>query len=457
MVDNHSGAVKVMASGLPFDFNQFDLAIQGRRNPGSAAKVFGLVAALENGITLGHQFAATSPIRIECQFICSPDGTNIWTVRGGSSSAMLTLDAATAASTNVVYAQVSNLVGPDKVVDAARRMGITEADLEPVLSIVLGSSAVSTLEMASAYSNFATNGVHADDYIIERILDHTGNVIYQHSPELTITGEPAVFAAARRPLERVPISGTGTRACFPRVGNACRPVHPQGGKTGTHQNYYDAWYVGFTPQYSTAVWVGYESEQIPLANVVINGERISQVFGGTVPAPIWRDFMTVVMEGLPVNQFPPDPPNIGDYLTPPETTVPVLVGLTVDRARMALINAFLNSEIVEVPSLDPAGMVVRQSLSPGTVVPQGTAVTLYVSNGQVPTAALPDLIGLTLAEARAQIEQFELTTGVRINLITRNQPVSNPDHIGRVIATNPPAGYVINQSASIEVIIGSAD
>ena len=166
--------------------------------------------------------------------------------------------------------------------------------------------------------------------------------------------------------------------------------------------------------------------------------------------------MTVVMEGLPVNQFPPDPPNIGDYLTPPETTVPVLVGLTVDRARMALINAFLNTEIVEVPSLDPAGMVVRQSLSPGTVVPQGTAVTLYVSNGQVPTAALPDLIGLTLAEARAQIEQFELTTGVRINLITRNEPVSNPDHIGRVIATNPPAGYVINQSASIEVIIGSA-
>lgn len=445
MVDNHTGAVKVMASGLPFDFNQFDLAIQGRRNTGSAAKPFGLVAALENGYTLGHQFAATSPIRIECQFICAPDGTNIWTVRGGSSRPMLSLDAATVASTNVVFAQISNLVGPEKVVDSARRMGVTEANLEPVLSIVLGSSSISTLEMASAFSTFATNGVHANDYIVARILDSTGSVIYQHQPTITQAGDPGVFAAARRSLLKVPTEGTGTRARIDR---------PAGGKTGTHQNYFDAWYVGFTPEYSTAVWVGYESEQIAMANVVINGVRYSQIFGGTVPAPIWADFMSTVMDGLPVTNFPADPANISDYLIPPETTVPVLVGRTERDARMALQNAFLTPQVILVPSLDAAGMVVRQSLAPGAVVPQGTQVTIYVSNGQVPTAALPNLIGLTLAEARAQISLFELETGVRINLVQQNEAVSNPDHIGRVIATNPPAGTQINQSASVIVVIG---
>lgn len=445
MVDNHTGAVKVMASGLPFDFNQFDLAVQGRRNPGSAAKPFGLVAALENGYTLGHQFASTSPIRIECEFICSPDGTNIWTVRGGSSRPMMSLDSATVASTNVVYAQIANLVGPDRVVDAARRMGVTEAVLDPVLSIVLGSSAVSTLEMASAYSNFATNGLHADDYIVDRILDHTGQVIYQHSPTVTQAGDPAVFAAARRSLLKVPTEGTGTRARIDR---------PSGGKTGTHQNYFDAWYVGFTPEYSTAVWVGYESEQIALANVVINGTRYSQVFGGSVPAPIWSDFMLAVMNGLPVGDFPVDPANIRDYLIPPETTVPVLVGRMQADAIIALQEAFLSHEIVEVPSLDAAGMVVRQSLDPGAVVPQGTQVTIYVSNGQVPTGALPNLVGMTLAEARAEIATFEMETGVRINLIAQNQEVSNPDHIGRVISSNPPPGTAINQSASVVVLIG---
>jgi penicillin-binding protein 1A len=447
MVDNHTGAVKVMASGLPFDFNQFDLAIQGRRNTGSAAKVFGLVAALESGYTLGHQFRASSPIQIQCEFICSPDGTNIWTVRGGSSSSMLSLDAATYASTNVVYAQISNLVGPDKVVETARKMGITEAPLAPVLSIVLGSSSVSTLEMASAYSNFATNGLHADDYVIDRILDHTGSVIYQHQLTAEQIGDPAVYAAARRPLEKVPTVGTGTRANIGR---------PAGGKTGTHQSYFDAWYVGFTPEYSTAVWVGYESEQIALANVVINGQRYSQVFGGSVPAPIWADFMRVVMDGIPINPFPDDPPNISEYLIPPQTTVPVAVGLQRPDAETLVTSFFLSPVFVEVPSLDPAGMVVRQSLAPGTTVPQGTVLTLYVSNGQTPSANLPSLVGLTLAEARLLIDEFELATGVRILLLPQEVDVTNPDHIGRVVATNPPAGTQISQSATVLVLIGVA-
>ncbi len=447
MVDNTSGAVKVMASGLPFEFNQFDLAIQGRRNTGSAAKPFGLVAALENGFTMGHYFSATSPMDIQCPNICGPDGSHTWRVRGGSSGGAVSLDTATYASTNVVFAQLSLAVGPEKIVDTARRMGITEADLEPVPSIVLGSSSVSTLEMASAYSNFATNGVHADDYVIARIIDHNGNVLYEHQPEVTQVADPAIFAAARKALEKVPTIGTGTRADIGR---------PAGGKTGTHQSYLDAWYVGFTPEYSTAVWVGFEAEQIPLRNVLINGTRYSQVFGGTVPAPIWSDFMSRVMEGLPESQFPEDPPNIRDYEVPPPAIVPVVVGLDQGEAERALAAAGLRASVVTIPSLDKAGTVIRQSVQPGAEIRQGSAVVIHVSTGETPTATIPNFIGMTFDEAVALVQELENATGVKISLFQETVPVEDGAFVGRIVSSTPPPGTTITASGTVTVYVGRA-
>ncbi len=446
MVDNHTGAVRVMASGLPFDFNQFDLAIQGRRNPGSSFKPMGLVAALENGFTMGHHFSGQSPIRIQCPFVCSPDGTNVWTVHNaGSSQGVISLDAATYGSVNAIYAQLSLAVGPEKIVEMSRRMGITEAQLDPVLSIVLGSSAVSTLEMASAFSNFATNGLHADDYIVSKIVDHTGRVIYEHRPDMTQVADPAIFAAARKSLEKVPAIGTGPRANIGR---------PQGGKTGTHQSYLDAWYVGFTPEYSTAVWVGYEAEQIPLTNVTINDQTYSRVFGGSVPAPIWAEFMTMVMDGLPISQFPEDPPNIREYQVPPQTTVPVVVGLSLEDAETVLRAAFLNFEMLEVASLDPEGTVVGQLPDPGTTVTQGSVVTIYVSTGQTPVGDLPNLIGMTFEEALTAIKVFELATGVRVNLFQQKVDVTDPAQVDRIVSTNPGPGTELTESATVTVFIG---
>jgi penicillin-binding protein 1A len=457
MVDNHTGEVKVMASGLPFEFSQFDLAIQGRRNPGSSFKPFGLVTILEQGYTMGHYWSGESPIEIQCDFPCSPNGSNIWTVRNaGASKGVMTLEAATYGSVNAIYAQVSEAAGPENIVDMARRMGVTEAALNPVLSIVLGSSAVSTLEMASAYSNFATNGLHVNDYIISKIVDHNGTVVYEHEAEPIQVADAAIFAAARRALVQVPRIGTAARALggFPyrsfEDGSA-----RIGGKTGTHQSYLDAWYVGFTPEYATAVWVGYEAEQLPLVNVVANGQTYSRVFGSSIPAPIWGEFMTVVMEDLPETRFPGEPDNISKYLIPPPTKVPVVVGLYEEEAgKLLRIEARLNVTVVEVASLEPIGIVVNQSHEPGSTVKQGTFVTIFVSTGEIPIAPLPDLLGQTVEEALETVRVFELNSGVKLSLFQEKVEVTDPNQVDKIVSTNPPPGTEITESASIVLFVG---
>jgi membrane peptidoglycan carboxypeptidase len=450
MVDNHTGAVKVMASGLPFEFSQFDLAVQGRRNPGSSFKPFALVAALEQGYTLGHSWSGASPIKIECEFVCSPDGTNIWTVtNAGASLGVITLEQATYNSVNAVYAQVSNEVGPPAIVDVARRMGITDASLNPVLSIVLGTSEVSTLEMANAYSNFATNGLHADDYLIAKIVDADGNVVYEAEEEKVQVADPAIFAAARRALSKVPTSsGTAPRANIGRL---------QGGKTGTHQSYLDAWYVGFTPEYSTAVWVGYESKQVPLTNVVINGQSYSRVFGGSVPAPIWAEFMSYVLEGFPEVPFPDEPANIEEYLIPPHTTVPSVVGLERAEAVSKLKAAKLNVTVTEVPSLEPAGQVVAQSRAPGSSVPEGSGVGISVSNGVIPTGQMPSFVGMTVDEALEAARVFEETTGVKLSVFNETAFTTDPNLVGRVISQTPAAGANLTGQGMVTIFIGELD
>ncbi|HSK06191.1 MAG TPA: transglycosylase domain-containing protein [Acidimicrobiia bacterium] len=446
MVDNWTGAVKVMASGLPFEFSQFDLAVQGRRNPGSSFKPFALVAALENGFTMGHTWSGKSPVKIECPFPCAPNGSNIWTVsNAGASYGVIDLTQATYGSVNAVYAQLSLEVGPEKIVDVAKRMGVDESALDPVLSIVLGSSAVSTREMANAFSNFATNGVHADDYVIAKIVDSAGETIYEHQVETTQVADPAIFAAAHRALSVVPVSGTAPRA---NIGI------PQGGKTGTHQSYLDAWYVGYTPEYSTAVWVGYEAQQVPLENVVINGQPYDRVFGGSVPAPIWAEFMSYVHQNLPVTDFPPEPANIGKYLVPPPTTVPNVVGLPEDAAVAKLREAKLNASVENIPSLQPAGIVVRQSVGGGATVRQGSFVTIYVSTGELPVGPLPNLTGLTMEEAVEIMRAFELDTGVRANLTEQQIGTTNQALVGRIVQTDPPPASPVQGEVNVVVFIG---
>lgn len=444
-VDNHTGAVIVMASGLPFDQSQFDLAVQGKRNPGSSMKPITLVAALESGITLGSFYSAASPIDIPCDSPCSSLG-NIWRVsNAGGGGGVITLNQATSSSVNTVYAQVSAQIGPPKIVEVAHRMGI-ESELRPTLSLTLGTSEVSPLEMASAFSNFATNGLHAERYLIADISDRSGRSVYSHRIDPRPVGNAAIFAAARDPLTRVPTSaGTAPKA---NIGI------PQGGKTGTHQDYRDAWFVGFTPNYSTAVWVGYEADQIPLRNLSIRGERIDRIFGGTVPAPIWAQFMTVLTEGKDPGVFPEGPDGTESFFVTPTTTVPSMVGLDVGEARKLATQARVLLNVVEIGSLEVAGFVLTQSAAPQSVISQGSPVTIQVSTGLPPIGVLPGVLGRPYEEARAILEQFELDTRVDIQIARQEAPTPDANLRGRVIAMNPPPLTQVGSGIVVTLVVG---
>ena len=427
-VDNYTGAVKVMASGLPFEFVQFDLALQGRRNPGSSMKPFALLGALERNISLGVAFPAPPVVEIQCPTVCVED-SDIWTVRnvGTRDYGVLTLADATSSSINTVYAQLSEMIGPAKVAEVAHRLGV-QSELPEVLSIVLGTGAVSPLEMASAYSNFATNGVWAAPHIITRVISSDARILYEHEVEYESNGDPAAFAAARIPLERVPTpQGTASRASIGR---------PQGGKTGTHQGFRDAWYVGFVPTHTTAVWVGYEHNQIPLENVVIGGETHRRVYGGSVPAPIWAEFMEGMLQDVPVTGFPPDPPGLDRYRLRPTSSVPAVVGLGLELAQAALVGARLNWEIVDVDSPAAAGEVLSQFPPPATTALHADPVTLEVSTGTAPSAPLPDWTGLSIAEVFDDTRRLEQEIGLLIVLDVVYAP--HPDlEADRVISTDP--------------------
>jgi penicillin-binding protein 1A len=191
---------------------------------------------------------------------------------------------------NTIFAQLVTAVGPDNVVDVAGRMGI-KSELQPVCSITLGTQAVSPLDMANSYATLAARGIKHSPFTVAAVKstdDHINDVYKPKAGERAIKKNDADLVTFA--LQAVVDHGTGTAA---QIG---RPV---AGKTGTAQKFVDAWFCGYTPQLATCVWVGYPKGEIPLENV----EGYSSVFGGSIPANIWHDFMSQAMSGLPVVGF----------------------------------------------------------------------------------------------------------------------------------------------------------
>jgi membrane peptidoglycan carboxypeptidase len=421
-VDNADGAIRTMLSGRNYQRDQLDLATATRQT-GSAFKPFTLVAAFEEGIPPGQVYSATSPF-------CSPAWTsqdhcvnNAEPGKGGYES----LTAATAYSTNVVFAQLALDVGPSNIAQVAHDMGIT-SDLSVVPSITLGTSDVSPLEMASAYQTLANRGRHCQPFAVSRVEDVEG-VLYRHKAECHQVINPQIAAQVTSMLQGV-VSLPGATGTAAAIG---RPV---AGKTGTTQEYSNAWFVGYTPQVSTAVWVGFPGDPDPLDRYFG-----TSVFGGSIAAPIWRTYMTQVMAGMPVQGFPSPPP--------PETgKVPDVGGRQVGAAQTILAEASFSSRIERVHSTRPEGRVVGQDPAGGATAQLGTLVTLRVSSGKAPTMVVPALEGKGESAARTVLQDMGFVVHVT------EKKVSDPKLDGVVLATVPKAGTKVARGSTVTMIVG---
>lgn len=289
-LDPTNGEVRAIVGGPGFDQVQFNLATQGARQPGSAYKAVTLAAALEDGYSPNDEVDGSSPCTVE-----NP-GSEPWkTKNAGSSRGVISLRAATTGSVNCAYARLIASLGPEKVVDMAHRLGIPESnEIPPYLSITLGTDEATPLEMATVFATFAADGVHHDPVFIRRVEGPDGEVLFESRSEGVQAVDPQVARTVTDILRGVVSGGTGTSASIGR---------PVAGKTGTTDELTDAWFVGYTPQLVTAVWMGSPTGKVPMNNV---GGR--SVFGGTYPAQVFRAFMTSELEGEAALDFPrPDP------------------------------------------------------------------------------------------------------------------------------------------------------
>ena len=286
-IESKTGYIRAMVGSTDYDDSKFNLAAQGRRQPGSAFKTFVLAAAIEAGVDPYETYYESQPLTIEL-----PGQPKPWNVKtyGGNYYGTTSIDVATLRSDNTVYAQMILDLGPELVVDIAKRMGIT-SQLDPYPAISLGglTYGVSPLEMASAYATLANGGEHISPTIILKIKDAEGNVLWEANPKRTQAISAGVAYEVTRILQRNIWSGTGTRADIDR---------PAAGKTGTAQEYYDAWFCGYTPHLSTAVWMGHPEAQIEMNDV--HGIRVT---GGSFPAEMWHKFMYDADRDYPEEEF----------------------------------------------------------------------------------------------------------------------------------------------------------
>jgi len=272
-IDN-SGAVRAMVGGYDYAHSQFDRASEARRQPGSAFKPFVYMAALEQGRT-PDSVRNDAPVRIGKW---SPENYN------GKYYGNVTLATALAKSLNSVAAQLTMEVGPDAVIEAAHRMGI-ESPLQANISIALGTSEVTPLELTAAYVPFANGGYRPEIHFIQRVTTTAGEVLYENAGNAA----PRVIRADVVGMMNAMMTGavqTGTarNAAF---------AWPAAGKTGTSQNSRDAWFVGYTANLTTGVWFGND-----------DGKPMKNVTGGVLPAQAWHEFMVAAHEGVPVAALP---------------------------------------------------------------------------------------------------------------------------------------------------------
>lgn len=270
-----TGAVRAMVGGYDYANSQFDRATEAKRQPGSTFKPFVYLAAIEQGRT-PDSVRNDAPIKIGKW---TPGNYN------GKYFGQVTLATALSHSLNSVAAQLVMEVGPKTVIDTAHRLGI-ESKLENNASLALGTSEVTLLELTDAFTPFSNGGYKAPVHLIQRVTDSTGKVLYENKqPAAKRVIDERNVGMMNAMLRRTVEDGTAKKAAF--------GGWPAAGKTGTSQDFRDAWFIGYTANLTTGVWFGND-----------DGKPMKKVSGASLPVTAWKEFMVAAHKGVPIAELP---------------------------------------------------------------------------------------------------------------------------------------------------------
>ncbi len=353
---------------------------------------------------------------------------------------MVDLARATRSSYNTVFAQLSMQMGAERVVNLARRLGV-KSPVQAVNSNVLGTSNVTLLDMASAYSTFANRGVYTPPSMVTSVTRMDGTPLWKWNRGLERAIDSKLVDQLTWVLEGTINEGTGHRA---KIGR------PAAGKTGTTQNYADALFVGYTPQIATAVWVGYPKGQIPMVPPLT--ER--KVYGGTFPALIWKDVMLAAHADLPIKNFA-TPPTSSTTTIPSRTglVMPELIGLTLENAKLNMKDNGLENQmltVIEVTDADSEpGLVLGQSPETGTSLLNSSKILVEVAIQPTETnkTKVPDLVGEALVEVSPLLASLGL--GYEISLVPNPEEENELPEI--IWAQNPNPGTMVDSGSVISL------
>ena len=302
-IENSTGAIKAMVGGYDFDESKFNRARQAERQSGSSFKVYVYAAALMDGAN-PFDTILDAPVSF-------PSASGVWSPHNYDSKFLgeITLLHALAESRNIPAVRLLSRVGIDKVIKLCRRFGITSR-LVPNLPLALGASDLTLLEHTSAFTTFPDDGVHVSPRMIERVTNYDGRVIDDFPPEVTDVLPAPVARLETAMLREVFMAGTATRA------KALAQKYPLAGKTGTTNDFADAWFIGFSPSLTGSVWVGFDDHR----------SLGAKEEGAKAALPIWMEFMEAALKDRPAEDFAYSP-----LLKSPDQVKEILASATTER------------------------------------------------------------------------------------------------------------------------------
>ncbi|MCJ7666322.1 MAG: transglycosylase domain-containing protein, partial [Actinobacteria bacterium] len=422
--DPANGYIYALIGGKDYNVSKFNIATQGKRQPGSIFKTLVLMESIRQNFSPSNEFDPNGPITIPMEE--GPD----WVVNnyGGQQFAeKMSVADATTYSVNIVYAQLMMRIGAENVESLCSEMEIYDIGNNPAIALGGLEIGITPLDVSKVFSTLASGGLYNKPVSILKITDAQGNILYQY--------DPAGEQNSRRILEESAsyyITGILKTVIEAGTGRGANIGRPAAGKTGTTSDYKDAWFGGYTPELVTVVWMGNSENSEPMEPI---NDRV--VVGGTYPADIWREFMTLALQDRPTRDFikpdkelldikictdsnllpvfwcPEDVVRWGLYQEGEEPDdicnihnkieVPDVTGLSLDEARQIFDELFTEITAVdEFNEIYNQGIIFDQSPPAGSILQslsgEKLSVILYVSKGEK-TFDMPDLVGRKLESA----------------------------------------------------------